>query len=81
MVRLVHVKYPRARLFCLYGTMPASSTEEAERAILSAVAKSGVAAVPVRAVSDETGGNLHPCAAAHRKTARRLLEQIKSPTG
>lgn len=81
MVRLVHAKYPRARLFCLYGMMPASSTEEAERAILSAIAKSGAAAVPVKAVSDEAGGNLHPCAAAHRETARRLLKLIKSPTG
>ena len=70
--------YPNADMVCMYGMMPASSTEEADAAVAQAIAESGQAhIVRLRLAPDTRGGNFHPCAEAHRGFAAALVARIR----
>lgn len=82
MLRLIRSKHPEAKIVCIYGMMPASSTPNADTLIKGAIADTEDTNITsVQMVSNEQGANSHPSADAHRTTAATLTEHIRGLLG
>ena len=74
MLRLIREKRPNAYIVCIYGMMPASATAQTKQIITAAIADTG----DEKMKPNEAGAGKHPNAAAHRDTADKLAEHIRS---
>ncbi len=79
MLRLIREKRPNAHIVCIYGMMGASSTTEAEQTITGAIEDTGDENIShVKMTQNVAGAHLHPSAAAHKQTAKKLTKHIQS---